>query len=123
MRTFPMDCPDQARYVQGIRQKVKLPLLRRPTMPMELLSRLCDATMPCYVSDEDEIEKLSVLRAAQLVEAEIPPMLEDGGLRWFSGPAVVHRVSRHGFAAVSGHEAGRVAGRCRDPQTEAASSF
>jgi hypothetical protein len=50
---------------------------------MELLSRLCNATMPCHLSDEDEIQKLSVLRAAQLVEAEIPPMLEDGGLRWF----------------------------------------
>jgi hypothetical protein len=73
---------------------------------MELLSRLCNATMPCHLSDEDEIGKLSVLRAAQLVEAEISPMLEDGGIRWFSGPAVVHRVSHHGFAAVSGREAG-----------------
>ena len=81
---------------------------------MELLSRLCKATMPCHLSDEDEIEKLSVLRAAQLVEAEIPPMLEDGGLRWFSGPAVVHRVSHHGFAAVSGREPGRGALACRD---------
>lgn len=81
---------------------------------MELLSRLCKATMPCHLSDEDEIEKLSVLRAAQLVEAEIPPMLEDGGLRWFSGPAVVHRVSHHGFAAVSGREPGRGGSACAD---------
>ncbi|VTU41935.1 hypothetical protein [Variovorax sp. RA8] len=71
-------------------------------MPMELLSRLCKATMPCYVSDEDDIEKLSVLSAAQLVEADIPPMLEDAGLRWFSGVAVVHRVSGDGFSAVNG---------------------
>ncbi|MDR6858721.1 hypothetical protein [Variovorax guangxiensis] len=75
-------------------------------MPMELLSRLCNATMPCHLSDEDEIEKLAVLRAAQLVEAEIPPMLEDGGFRWFSGPAVVYRVSHHGVVAVSGRESG-----------------
>ncbi|MDR6861323.1 hypothetical protein [Variovorax guangxiensis] len=74
-------------------------------MPMELLSRLCNATMPCHLSDEDEIEKLSVLRAAQLVEAEIPPMLEDGGFRWFSGPAIVHGVSPEGVAAVSGRRA------------------
>ncbi|NDZ17259.1 hypothetical protein C7T35_28870 [Variovorax sp. WS11] len=83
-------------------------------MPMELLSRLCHGTMPCHVSDEDEIEKLSVLRAAQLVDADLPPMLEDGGLRWYSGPAVVHRVSHHGFAAVSGREPGRVALGCPD---------
>jgi hypothetical protein len=81
---------------------------------MELLSRLCKATMPCHLSDEDEIEKLSVLLAAQLVEAEIPPMLEDGGLRWFSGPAVVHRVSHHGFAAVRGREPGRGGSACPD---------
>ena len=76
-------------------------------MPMELLSRLCKAKMPCHVTDEDDIEKLSVLRAAQLVEADIPPMLEDGGLRWFAGAAVVHRVSEDGFAAVSGRGTGR----------------
>lgn len=76
-------------------------------MPMELLSRLCKAKMPCHVTDEDDIEKLSVLRAAQLVEADIPPMLEDGGLRWFAGAAVVHRVSEDGFAAVSGRRSRR----------------
>ena len=78
-------------------------------MPMELLSRLCKATMPCHISDEDDIEKLSALSAAQLVEAEIPPMLEDAGLRWFSGAAVVYRVSEDGFAAVSGRRTGRPA--------------
>lgn len=74
---------------------------------MEMLSRLCKATMPCHVSDEDDIEKVSVLRAAQLVEADIPPLLEDGGLLRFSGHAVVHRVTEDGFAAVSGRRAGR----------------
>jgi hypothetical protein len=78
-------------------------------MPMELLSRLCKATMPCHVSDEDDIEKLAVLSAAQLIEADITPMLEDAGLRWFSGAAVVKRVSEDGFAAVSGRRTGRLA--------------
>ena len=81
---------------------------------MELLSRLCKATMPCYVSDDDDIEKLSVLSAAHLVEADIPPMLEDAGLRWFAGPAVVHRVSEEGFEAVSGRRTRRLAFAGRD---------
>ena len=78
-------------------------------MPMELLSRLCKATLPCHVSEEDDIEKLSVLRAAQLIEADIPPMSEDGGYLWFSGPAIVRRVTEDGFAAASGRVAGRLA--------------
>jgi hypothetical protein len=52
---------------------------------MELLSRLCNATMPCHLSDEDEIEKLSVLRAAQLVETEIPPIWRTAGRGGFQG--------------------------------------
>jgi hypothetical protein len=55
--------------------------------------------MTCHVGDEDEIEKLALLRAAQLVDAEIPPMLEEGGLRWFAGPAIVHQVFENGFTA------------------------
>ncbi|WP_077001443.1 hypothetical protein [Variovorax sp. KK3] len=72
-------------------------------MPMELLSRLCNADMPCELQDEDDVEKLVVLRAAKLVEADIPPMLEEGGRRWFAGPAIVHRVCADGYAAVYGH--------------------
>ena len=70
---------------------------------MQLLKRLCAQPMPIEVSDEDEIEKLAVLKAAALVEADIPPMLEEGGRRWFAGCAVVLRVSREGMAAAHGH--------------------
>ena len=71
-------------------------------MPMELLARLCEAAMPCQLVDADDIEKLVVLRAAGLVEADIPPMLEEGGRRWFGGSARVHRVRAAGVTAVRG---------------------
>ena len=75
-------------------------------MPMELMSRLCRASMPCRVSDEDDPEKLVVLRTAPLVEADIPSMME-GGLRWHSRPDLVHRVSDDSLAAGSGRATGR----------------
>lgn len=86
-------------------------------MPMELLARLCKAAMPCQVVDEDEIEKLVILRDARLVEAEIPPMQEEFGLRTFSAPARVHRVCEDGFAAVHGCRQGRAKApaRCSTP--------
>ena len=71
-------------------------------MPMKLLACLCEAAMPCEVADGDDIEKLVVLRAAGLVEADIPPLLEEGGLRWFGEPARVRRVLAEGVAAVRG---------------------
>lgn len=83
-------------------------------MPMELLSRLCKASMPCRISDEDDIEKLVVLRAARLLEADIPSMVEDGGLRWYSGPALVHRVSEEGVSAASGRATGRFSSAAGD---------
>jgi hypothetical protein len=41
-------------------------------VPMKLLARLCAAEGPTEVFDQDEIDKLSVLRSAALVEARYP---------------------------------------------------
>jgi hypothetical protein len=67
---------------------------------MELLKRLCCAQLPVNIDDDDDIEKCSVLRAAQLIEAEIPPILhEDLGQAMYSGHATVMRVTTRGRAA------------------------
>jgi len=69
-------------------------------MPMQLLERLCCAQLPVNIDDDDDIEKCSVLRAAQLIEAEIPPILhEDPGQAMYSGHATVMRVTARGRAA------------------------
>ena len=44
-------------------------------VPMKLLARLCAAEGPTEVFDQDEIEKLAVLRSTALVEADIPALL------------------------------------------------
>ncbi|OUM02830.1 hypothetical protein [Variovorax sp. JS1663] len=42
-------------------------------MPMELLRQIAQQTLPCTVYAPAEIDKLRVLRAADLVTAFIPP--------------------------------------------------
>jgi hypothetical protein len=82
-------------------------------MPMELLARLCEAALPCEVVDADDIEKLVVLCADGLVEADIPPLMEEGGLRWFASAARVRRVLAAGVVALRGRGlACTVRGRC-----------
>jgi hypothetical protein len=46
---------------------------------MKLLARLCAAEGPTEVFDQDDIEKLALLRSAALVEADIPPVLVEDG--------------------------------------------
>jgi hypothetical protein len=70
-----------------------------PMMPMQLLKELCAVQLPFQVFDEEDIEKLGVLRAAGFVRADIPPVIEDeAGVR-FLGFALVVQVSESGFAA------------------------
>lgn len=70
-------------------------------MPMNLLAQLCAGRVPVEVLDQDDIEKLVVLRSAAFVDADIPPVLVlvEGGSCCYAGPAVVTRVTERGFAA------------------------
>lgn len=75
-------------------------------MPMQLLKELCAAKLPFQVCDQEDIEKLGVLRAAGFVRAEIPPVIEDeAGVR-FLGFALVFQVSDSGFAAAKAQRTG-----------------
>jgi hypothetical protein len=67
---------------------------------MKLLARLCAAEGgPTEVFDQDDIEKLAVLRSAALVEADIPALLVEDGCCRYTGPAILLKVTNEGRAA------------------------
>ena len=66
---------------------------------MKLLARLCAAEGPTEVFDQDDIEKLAVLRSSALVEADIPPLLVEDGCCRYTGPAILLTVTNEGRAA------------------------
>lgn len=68
-------------------------------MPMQLLVRLCCTQLPNNIDDEDEIETCEVLRAAKLIEADIPPVFYHRGRATYSGQATVMCVTERGRAA------------------------
>lgn len=70
-------------------------------MPMRLLERLCGAHFPITLDDQEDIEKCAVLRAAKLIEADIPPFLHARGTTCYSGQAIVMCVTSTGRAASS----------------------
>ncbi len=68
-------------------------------MPMTLLSRLCCAQLPLQIDDQNDIQKCEVLRTAQLIEADLPPVLHERGRTVYSGQATVMRVTAKGQSA------------------------
>jgi len=73
-------------------------------MPMALLIRLCCARLPLQVDDPLDIQKCDILRTAQLIEADLPPVLYQRGRSVYSGQATVMRVTAKGYAAAKQHE-------------------
>jgi hypothetical protein len=67
-------------------------------MPMKLLAKLANMSLPHEFDDLEDVEKIRVLKAHEHVEANIPP--------WRFGfarqPATVHAVTDHGRRAL-GH--------------------
>jgi hypothetical protein len=68
-------------------------------MPMQLLKRLCGAQLPMAFDGDEDIAKCSVLRAAKLIEADLPPVLYELRRVMHSGPATVLRVTASGESA------------------------
>lgn len=58
-------------------------------MPVELLVSIEERGLPATISDSVSIDKLRVLRAARLVEADIPSPDEEGA-------ATVRRITAEG---------------------------
>lgn len=70
-------------------------------MPFNLLERLLAARFPLCVEDEEDIDKLFVLSATGMLEAEIPKLRRASGPHRYDGTAVVLRVTDQGIAAVT----------------------
>lgn len=80
-------------------------------MPMQLLKELCAARLPFQVFDEENIEKLGVLRTAGFVRADIPPVIDDEvGVR-FLGFALVLEITDSGFTAAKA-QSSRPSSKC-----------
>ncbi|QNK69677.1 hypothetical protein [Variovorax sp. PAMC26660] len=75
-------------------------------MPMELLGKLCCAKLPLQLDDQTDIYKCDVLRSAQLIEAELPPVLHQRGSIVYSGQATVMRVTAKGHSVAKQHSGG-----------------
>lgn len=58
--------------------------------------------LPEVIEAQSEIDKVLLLRAAGLVEADIPPIAMVGGLHLYTGHAVVMAVTRRGQAVANG---------------------
>lgn len=69
-------------------------------MPMQLLERLYSAEMPTTIDAHEDIEKCDLLRAARLIEADLPPFIHCQGRTTYSGRATVRRVTARGEAAL-----------------------
>ena len=70
-------------------------------MPFRLLERLFAAQFPLCVDDEEDIDKLFVLSATGMLEAEIPKRCRASGPHRYEGIAVVTRMTEQGRAAVN----------------------
>ncbi|RZL65770.1 MAG: hypothetical protein EOP81_02820 [Variovorax sp.] len=58
--------------------------------------------LPEVIEAQSEIDKVLLLRAAGLVEADIPPIATVGGRHLYTGHAVVMAVTRRGQAVANG---------------------
>jgi len=69
-------------------------------MPMQLLERLYSADMPVTIDAHEDIERCDLLRAARLIEADLPPFMHYQGQTTYSGQATVMGVTARGAAAL-----------------------
>ncbi|QIL79482.1 hypothetical protein G7047_05880 [Diaphorobacter sp. HDW4A] len=60
-------------------------------MPVELLVDIVKQGLPATISDSISIDKLRILRAARLIEADIPPP-------GVEGVAIVHVITHEGHS-------------------------
>jgi hypothetical protein len=67
-------------------------------MPFTLLKPLRAAQLPLMVEDQEDIDKLVVLKATEMIEADIPKMRRPSGTHRYDDPAVVLRVTERGSA-------------------------
>lgn len=69
-------------------------------MPYELLEHLSHAELPFLVHGTYDIDKVLILDAAGLVEAEIPPSMLVKGVPHYTGSAKILKLTPAGLAAL-----------------------
>lgn len=69
-------------------------------MPFQFLSRLCGTLLPARFEDPEDIHKLRVLRAAELVVADIPPTVYASSSTGYAFGAVAFSVTAQGHSAI-----------------------
>jgi len=69
-------------------------------MPFELLKRLSCEKLPVNVEAQEDIDKLLILHAAGLIEADIPESKEQRGYHTYAGQTIVMKVTQRGQAAL-----------------------
>lgn len=74
------------------------PKKRAPDPRYELLEHLSEAKMPYRSEAPEVIGDLMSLHAAGLIEGEMPQSAWHGHVHGWSGPAVVHRLTKLGFS-------------------------
>jgi hypothetical protein len=66
-------------------------------MPYQLLKYLASVSGPTVLRDPDDIQRVALLKSAELVESDIPPTIYfQSGHIVYSGAAVIHRVTDAG---------------------------
>lgn len=63
-------------------------------MPLDYLRQISHEVFPLTISDPQEIDKLRVLAAAQMIEVDLPAVVS-------TGVAVVRKITGYGRAAIS----------------------
>ncbi len=71
-------------------------------MPLEYLRELSRGSLPLEVSSLEQIDKLSVLAAADMVVADLPEVGK-------AGPAIIREITGYGRAALSASSLNRPA--------------
>ena len=69
-------------------------------MPYILLGKLAHSTLPAQVHSHEDIHKLLALKAAGLVDVEIPNVRRRIGHQEFEGSATVRAVTPTGLTAL-----------------------
>ena len=71
-------------------------------MPLALLQRLSCIQLPTQIEAQGDIDKMLLLRAAGLIEADLPPAAEVQGRHLYAGQAIVMALTRRGQLVANG---------------------
>ena len=69
-------------------------------MPMDFFVQIRDQQLPLQITEPGKINCAAVLLAAQLIEADIPPLVMQAGRQPIQPPATIRAITRLGRKAL-----------------------